>query len=122
MYTENEFYKFTLNELGKEITDKARKFAKNVVKETYNTFEYSESEENERIQNIFVGKIAEEIFSRWVFENLKIKLDINYDIYPGVENVDEWDFKIGSLRIDIKSSKDTKNEGFFIPDAGQPET
>ena len=110
---EDNFYLVELNELGKDITDKAKNFAKNVVKETYNTFEYSQNEENERIKNIFVGKIAEEIFSKWIFENLNMKLDINYDIYPGVENVDEWDFKKGNIRIDIKSSKDTKNEGFL---------
>lgn len=105
---ENIFYKVSISELNEEIIIKARKFAEEVVSETYDRFSYSF---DRRVEVVFIGKISEEVFAKFIKENFNILLDVNYEIYPGVFNSDANDFVLNDLEIDIKSSKDTKNEG-----------
>lgn len=104
----DNFFKIDLSELGPEVINKADKFAKDVVEETFDRFSYNKER---RIEVLKIGKLAEEVFARFIKSELGITLSVNYDIYPGVENADSEDFEIWGLNVDIKSSKDTKNEG-----------
>jgi len=105
---ELSFFKVSLNDFSKEVIDKAKNFAKKVIGETHDRFEYPEKR---REEVIFIGKIAEEVFVKFIKQELGIDLKVNYEIYEGTANVDKDDFIIEGIPIDIKSSKDTKNEG-----------
>ena len=102
------FYHVDISNLGVEKIQKAKKFAEKVVSETYDRFSY---EYKRRVETIYIGKIAEEVFKIFAEKELNVILEVNYDIYEGTENVDENDFFINDLEIDIKSSKDTQNKG-----------
>jgi len=104
----NNFYKLSINELGQDINKKALDFSERVVNETYNRFNYGQAR---RKQVIYVGKISEEVFIHFAKNVLNIELQSNYQIYEGTNNVDNYDFQINEKTIDIKSSKDTRNEG-----------
>lgn len=107
---ERTFFEMNISILGIDKINTAKNFAKNVVRETYDRFSYST---NRRIETIYIGKLAEEVFKKFAKDEFDINLDINYDIYHGTTNVDINDFKINKFEIDIKSSKDTKNEGIM---------
>lgn len=102
-------FKCNISELGDEVVNRVKKFAKEVINETHNTFENTNT--SHRIEKIYTGKLAEEVFKKYMKDSYNITLDINYEIYPGTSNVDEFDFNINGKSIDIKSSKDTKKEG-----------
>jgi hypothetical protein len=102
------FYKVSLDDLGAEIVERARAFAAKVTSETYDRFQY---DYKRREETIYIGKLAEEVFIKFAKEHLGVALVSNYDIYLGVTNVDKFDFFINGVEVDIKSSKDTKNEG-----------
>ena len=104
-----DFYFATKNEIPEETLKRIDDFALKVTSETFDRFSY---DFERRMETIRIGKVSEEIFAKFVLDEYGIKLDINYDIYPGIENVDEDDFEINGFKIDIKSSKDTKNVGF----------
>lgn len=104
-----DFYLVSKDEFSKDILDKIDDFAQKVTSETYDRFSY---DYERRMETIRIGKLSEEVFAKFMLENYNIKLDINYDIYEGIDNVDEDDFEINGFKIDIKSSKDTKKVGF----------
>ena len=103
-----KFYKVSVDDLGPEIIQKAKDFAEKVTAETYDRFNY---QYDRRKETIYIGKLAEEVFIKFAEEYLGVTLSSNYDIYLGISNVDKYDFFINSVEVDIKSSKDTKNEG-----------
>ena len=105
----NEIYLVEKKEFSGEILDRIDEFAKNVTNETYDRFSYSYEH---RVETIRIGKLAEEVFAKFMLDEYKVKLEINYDIYEGINNVDDDDFFINGYKVDIKSSKDTKQEGF----------
>ena len=104
----NNFYKLCIDELGKEIIQNAMDFSEKVVGETYDRFNY---ELKRRKEAIFVGKISEEVFINFAKNVLNVELQSNYRIYEGTLNVDDYDFQINGKTIDIKSSRDSKNQG-----------
>lgn len=103
-----DFYVIGKNELSKEVLDKIMYFSEKVCLETYDRFSYGFER---RVETIKIGKIAEEIFAKFMNDEYGIALDINYEIYEGTTNVDEDDFELNGYKIDIKSSKDTSQEG-----------
>lgn len=105
-----EIYHYNINEISKDKLDLIHEFSIKVVSETYDRMKY---DYNRRIETIEIGKIAEEIFALYIKEKYMVDFNINYDIYPGVENGDGNDFIINGYSFDIKSSKDTKNEGIL---------
>ncbi len=104
----NNFFKVNISEIDAETLERARVFSEKVTLETYDRFQY---DFNRRVETIYIGKLAEEVFIKYAKEKLDIELSSNYDIYLGIKNVDKFDFVINNKEIDIKSSKDTKNEG-----------
>lgn len=104
-----DFYFVDKSEFDSETLNKIEEFARKVTNETYDRFSY---DYERRMETIRIGKLSEEVFSKFMRDEYGVELDINYDIYPGIENVDEDDFLINGYKIDIKSSKDTKNVGF----------
>jgi len=106
----NNFYIISKDEFTNETLTKIQTFAERVCNETYDRFSY---EYERRVEVIKIGKLAEEVFAKFLLDEYGIKVDINYDIYEGIDNVDEDDFLINGFMIDIKSSKDTKNMGLM---------
>ena len=104
-----DVYLVKKDEISKEILDKIENFADHVTSETFDRFSYDYERRKETIR---IGKLSEEVFAKFMLEVYGITLEINYEIYEGIENVDEDDFEINGFKIDIKSSKDTKNTGF----------
>jgi hypothetical protein len=104
----SNYYTVTVSDIGESICRKAKLFAERVVSETYDRFSY---DYNRRVETIYIGKLAEEVFIKFAKNSLDLELVSNYDIYNGTTNVDKFDFTINGVDIDIKSSKDTKNEG-----------
>jgi hypothetical protein len=109
MKNTEDIFEVSLEELGQEVLDRAKEFSKIVVDQTFNRFSYSR---DRRMEVLRIGKLAEEAFSEFIKKELGLKMKVNYDVYLGIENTDDSDFNIFGLSIDIKSSKDTKNEGF----------
>jgi len=102
------FYIIGLYELSEKILAKIKDFSEKVCIETYDRFSYGFER---RVETIRIGKIAEEVFAKFMNDEYGISLTINYEIYEGTTNVDEDDFEINGYKIDIKSSKDTSQEG-----------
>lgn len=94
--------------------DKAKEFADKAVNKnetlnnTYNTYGY---EFQRRYENVLNGKLSENAVKVFLKEVFNYDLEINYDIYPGVLNVDENDFEAFGYSFDIKSSRDNDNRG-----------
>ena len=84
------FYFVEKKEIPIKILEKINLFANQVCSETYDRFSY---EYERRVETIRIGKLSEEIFAKFL--------------------LDEYDFEIHGVQIDIKSSKDTKNVGFM---------
>lgn len=106
----DRFYMVSVFEIGHEKMEQINTFAARVVDETYDRFAYGRER---RIETIRIGKIAEEVFINFLHNEYGIDCKSNYEIYEGIDNVDEKDFSINNIDIDIKSSKDTKNEGII---------
>ncbi|MBR0295359.1 MAG: hypothetical protein IJQ67_05610 [Bacilli bacterium] len=104
-----DFYLVEKDEFSQEILAKIDDFAQKVTSETYDRFSY---DYERRMETIRIGKLSEEVFAKFMFDEYNIRLEINYDIYEGIDNVDEDDFEVNGFKIDIKSSKDTKKAGF----------
>ncbi|TKC00170.1 hypothetical protein [Pedobacter cryophilus] len=77
---------------------KARDFAIKVVDETYDRFNYNRKA---RLEKIAWGKLGEEVF-KYFLNNNGIKVVVDYNIYPGTENIDNTDFVINDITIDLK--------------------
>ena len=106
----NQFYVINISEISEETLNKINDFASKVCTETFDRFSY---DFERRVETIRIGKIAEEIFAKFMKDEYGINLYINYEIYQGTSNVDEDDFEINGYQIDIKSSKDTYKEGII---------
>jgi hypothetical protein len=104
----NDFYVVNIKELPESVLTKIQLFSEKVCMETYDRFSY---DFERRVETIKIGKIAEEVFAKFMNDEYGITLTINYEIYEGTSNVDEDDFEINGYQIDIKSSKDTYEEG-----------
>jgi len=104
----NDFYIIGLTELSDRALARIEEFSEKVCMETYDRFSYGFER---RVETIKIGKIAEEVFAKFMNDEYGIFLSINYEIYEGTTNVDEDDFEINGYKIDIKSSKDTYQEG-----------
>jgi len=80
------------------LKSRARAFALRVVDETYNRFNYNSKA---RLDKIAWGKLGEEVFKLFLNNN-GISVEIDYNIYPGTENIDNTDFIINDVTIDLK--------------------
>lgn len=100
--------------ISKEEIEKCSEFAKKAVSETYNRFNQNKEV---RIKRIFFGKLGELVFLRYL-NNLSIYPNIKgmFDIYPGITNVDAFDFltKDGE-KIDIKTAYEPNHIRILIP-------
>lgn len=106
----NFFYVSNISEISETTLNKIDDFASKVCMETYDRFSY---DYKRRVETIRIGKIAEEVFAKFMMDEYGVELYINYEIYQGTNNVDEDDFEINGYKIDIKSSKDTYKEGLM---------
>jgi len=107
----NKTHKIILTE--KEIKD-CRLFAIRVVKETYNRFNKKMSEREKRI---FIGKMGEIAFLKFLNENNKFvdTKDI-YKVFLGETNVDKFDFITKkNKKIDIKTAYKNFHKRIIIP-------
>lgn len=84
--------------VSEELKVRARNFALKVVDETFDRFNYSRKE---RLEKIAWGKLGEEVFKQFLFEN-SFKVEIDYNVYPGSHNTDSTDFIINNITIDLK--------------------
>lgn len=107
-YYKGKYYLVEKSELDFE---KAKVFADQAVNidesknNTFNTYKYGF---NQRWKNVCFGKLSEQAVALFLKEQFDYDFEINYDIYPGVFNVDEYDLTEKGFSFDIKSSFDTK--------------
>ena len=64
----------------------------------YNRFNYNRKA---RLEKIAWGKLGEEVFKVFLNNN-GFSVDIDYNIYPGTENIDNTDFVINDISIELK--------------------
>lgn len=70
----NGFYQLNINNFGEDVINRARQFAEEVVAETYDRFGY---DYDRRVDTIYIGKLAEEVFIRYAAQNLRVVLESN---------------------------------------------
>lgn len=93
-----------------EIISKAEEFAKSTKDSTYRR---SQMDDTEHEKNILIGKLAEEAFAKLLDKLFDLKLNVNYD-----NKIDECDFILNGLKVDIKSSSlKTKSKIYKLEEA-----
>lgn len=106
-----DIYKVNIDELD---NPRAVKFANDVVDDDddkNNTYKRYPYELDRRKEVVKCGKLAEQAFALFLYKEFGIKVEIDYRVLRGTSNVDKNDIFYLGLNIDVKSSKDTKNEG-----------
>lgn len=104
-------YKVNISELD---NDKAVEFAKKSIgktDDTNNLYDRYGYDYKTRVEVVRCGKLAEEAFSIFLKNEYNIDMDVDYEIYEGIHQVDKNDVFINGLNIDIKASKDTQKRG-----------
>lgn len=81
-----------------DMRKRARDFAKNAVGDTFDRFNYSQKE---RLEKIAWGKLGEEVVASF-FSSHDLPVEIDYNVYPGTNSIDETDFVINNMKIDLK--------------------
>lgn len=106
-----KIYKVSYNlKEDSELIDKAKKFAELTKNLTYPRSRMVDSEHE---KNILIGKLAEEAFAMLLDELFNLKLNVNYD-----NKIDEGDFILNGLKVDIKSSSlKTKRKIYKLEEA-----
>lgn len=98
------YYKVNIQQLD---PGKAMEFTTGAVSDiksknnTYNTYHYKL---DRRQKNVFMGKLSEQAVAVFLKEQFQYDFQVNYDIYEGEHNVDEYDLIEKGFTFDVKSS------------------